>query len=142
LSRLRESWFLKSLLAGAAGCAVDYAVMLTLVKVVGLPAMFGAPAGVISGAIVNFFVNRRVVYGLRGPEGTAGHAVRYAAVILTLLLAHACAMAYAHSELALPLVPTKMATDFLIFGLGQPLALRRLVFPERTGMKLAPEVLS
>jgi putative flippase GtrA len=135
-----RSWFLKSLLAGAAGCAVDYAVMLTLVKGAGVPAILGAPAGVVSGAIVNFFVNRRMVYGLRGQEGTVGHAVRYSAAMLMLLLAHACALAYAHGELAFPLVPTKMATDFVIFGLSQPFILRRLVFPERTGLKLAPDV--
>ena len=127
----------KSLLAGAAGSAVDYSVMLALVEAAGVPVTVAVPLGVVSGGTANFFLNRRMVFGLRGRDGTLRHAVRYLGVMLLLVLLHAGAVGCAHHQLNLPILPSKMAMDFLIFGIGQPLLLRRLVFPVQS-LKLAP----
>ena len=56
------SRFLRFALVGIFGTAAHYTVLVSLVEVYGVPVLFATTAGFLTGALVNYILNRRFTF--------------------------------------------------------------------------------
>ncbi len=123
-------WVLRSLLASSVGTAVDYALLTTSVLIFGVRTVLGAVLGTTTGALINFFLNRRFAFAAhRTPVGP--QLLRYVIVIAALLAVHAVSLAALRDRAGVPLLAAKVACDLVFLVGGQLLLLRHVVFPAR-----------
>jgi len=123
-------WIVRSLLASSVGTAADYALLTTSILVFGVRTVLGAALGTTTGAVINFFLNRRFAFGAhRAPVGP--QLVRYVLVIATLLALHAVSLAALRDRAGVPLLAAKVSCDLVFLLAGQLLVLRHVVFPAR-----------
>ena len=68
MASIVTSAFVRYLLVGAAATAVQYALLLALVELIGGAAAPSAAAGAIAGAVVAYAGNRRFTFARRSPH--------------------------------------------------------------------------
>lgn len=76
--------FLRYALAGAAGTAVHYAVLIVLVQLASIGAVAATTAGAVSGALVNYRLNHRFTFESEQPHK---HALPRFALVAVLCIA-------------------------------------------------------
>ncbi|HEU4405427.1 MAG TPA: GtrA family protein [Polyangiaceae bacterium] len=128
-TRLANTWAFRSVTVNAFGSALDYATVLLLVAVLGLPTPVGTVTGLALGGAWNFLLNRNVVFADRAKRHFAHEALCFAGALAVLSAGHAVAVWFLRERLGVPLVLAKMAADFTLLGTTQPFVLRYFVFP-------------
>lgn len=129
-AQLGRFWWLRSLAAGAVAAIVDLSVASLAIHVLQVPKLNAITAGVISGALVGFVLNRLAAFSARGPW--KAQFLRYAAVVSVEILLHRALVNVLLSTLAWPWLVAKYASDALIFGALHLVALKVFVFAQKT----------
>jgi putative flippase GtrA len=83
--------FLRYSLVGAVGTAVQYALLVSLVRAGLAPAIAASTTGAIAGAVVNYYLNRRWTFGSARAHEQA--LPRFAAIALAGIGLNAIVMA-------------------------------------------------
>lgn len=128
LGRLAAHWVVRCLAVGAVSSACDYSLLWVTAVVVRLPTPLCAMIGVSVGSTVSFLLNRAISF--RDSHNTfGGAALRYAAVIGSLMIVHATAVGLLRDRAHWPILVAKLVADLCILTGGQLLLLRYVVFP-------------
>lgn len=128
MNRPRE--LLASGLAGAAGTAIDLAVLVLLVELTACSIPLAAFLGAVSGAVACFLLNKHVAFRDRSPI-TLGQLARFGLVAVATALLMALAMRIVAIDLRVPYLAAKALCAALIFLVWTYPAQRRLVFARR-----------
>lgn len=94
MSAMRLTRFVRFAAVGAVGTVAHYALLLFMVEVLGTPALAGAAAGFVLGAVVNYTLSRTLVFDSTRPHGealprffaVAVVGLGWTAVLMTLLV--------------------------------------------------------
>ncbi len=137
--RAWSSWATRSLAIGGIATAIDVAVLLFCVNVLGTSNSIGAMAGVVPGATFTFFANRH--FAFRDHDAKAApQALKFFAATSISMLLHGLLVGVLADRLRVPVVLAKFASDLLIFSVGQLFVLRYLVFPKAKSATPAVDV--
>jgi putative flippase GtrA len=124
----------------ACGSAIDYGLLLVLGGLLALPTPVATMSGLAAGATFNFVMNRRYAFA-DSAMPLASQALRYASVMLLLMIIHAFVVSLLRERFGVPLVFAKMLGDLGVLGLSQPFLLRRFVFPRPRAQEVAEGLL-
>lgn len=127
--RLVGSWASRSLAVGAVATVLDLGLG-TLLLSLGAGTRWAAMAGIGLGGLFSYFANRAFAFKDAGAPGP-GSALRFALVTAGASLLHGQLVVWLRDAFGVPFVLSKMASDLVVFNLGQLLLLRYLVFPRR-----------
>lgn len=114
-------------LAGAAGTAIDIAMLVLMVGRLHLPVPLAAFLSAVAGAAICFAVNKRAAFRDRTPV-TLPQVVRFSLVAVATALLTAFAMKLVAVELGCPYVVAKVLCAAAVFVAWTYPAQRRLVF--------------
>jgi putative flippase GtrA len=117
--------------ASVVATVIDFAVMITLVSVVGAAPAVGTAIGAASGGVVNFLLGRRWIF-----RATAYHpapqAGRYAMVSLGSLVLNTCGVHVLAGVMHYPYVAARLAVSFAVSVLWNFPLQRGFVFGGRS----------
>lgn len=112
--------------SSATASVVDHALLFLLTALTG-NLLLAVVAARVTSATVNYLTNSRVVFGRRSSTS----ALRYAALVATVLVANAAVMLVLTRVAGLSLLPAKLVTEGALLALSFGVQ-RRFVFPART----------
>ena len=136
LEWLKNQWATRSLAVGAVSTVFDLGIGGTLLWA-GAPTRAAAMTGTLFGSVFSYFANRSFAFRDRDPSRST--FLRYAAVTVVASTIHGQFVVW-FSGLGLPYVAAKMASDFIVYTVGQLLLLRYVVFPRKiSGPPASPE---
>lgn len=124
---MARQWVLISVAVSAGASVVDYAIVLALTHGTPLPIPLAIAGGLLVGASVSFFGNRRLAFGRRSAVRVSVEALRFFTALAVLMVIHGFAAAALRRQ-GLSVVPSKMTADFFVMGINQPWVFKRFVF--------------
>jgi len=130
LRRLWASWATRSLAVGAVATVLDIALGTGLLAL-GSGTRAAAMAGTALGALFGYFANRFFAFKDHDTRANTS-ALRFVLVATGSTLVHGQLVVWLRDVFGVPFVVAKMASDMVVFNVGQLLLLRYLVFPRRT----------
>ncbi|MBE2253243.1 MAG: GtrA family protein [Myxococcus sp.] len=125
--RLRDSWVVRGLGAGAATSLLDHAVGVTL-ALLGAPTRAAAMSGKVVGAVFSYFAHRRFTFRDHAQPLVASGA-RYLAFVILITLVHGQVVVWLRDGLGLPYVIAAVLADVTVVTPAWMLALRYVIFP-------------
>jgi len=127
LERTWNLWATRSLAVGVVSTALDLGVG-GLVLWLGAPTRAAAMTGTLLGAVFSYFANRAFAFRDADPSGAS--LVRFALVTVVTSTIHGQFVVW-FSSMGLPYIAAKMASDVIVYSVGQLLLLRYVVFPKK-----------
>jgi putative flippase GtrA len=129
LRRLWGSWATRSLAVGAVATVLDIGLGTGLLAL-GAGTRSAAMAGTALGALFGYFANRFFAFKDHD-AGAHASALRFVLVAALSTVVHGQLVVWLRDVFGVPFVIAKMASDMVVFNVGQLLLLRYLVFPRR-----------
>lgn len=131
LERLRGSWVVRGLGAGAATSVVDHLVGVTL-SLLGVPTRFAAGGGKTAGALFSYFAHRTFTFTDHS-QPVLGSSLKYLTFVVLIGAGHGQVVVWLRDGLGWPYLVSAVLADVVLTTPAWMLALRYVIFPKGSG---------
>lgn len=131
LERLRNSWLVRGLGAGAVTSVLDHLVGVTL-AFFGVPTRVAAGGGKLVGAIFSYFAHRTFTFKDHA-QPVAASSVKYVTFVVLIGAGHGQVVVWLRDGLGWPYLVAAVLADVVLVSPAWMLALRYVIFPKVPG---------
>lgn len=129
--RLRNSWVVRVLGAGAVASIIDHLVGLTLATL-GVPTRVAAGSGKAAGALFSYFAHRHFSFKDHAQPVLAS-SVKYLVFVVLIGAGHGQVVVWLRDGLGWPYLVAAVVADLILVTPSWMLALRYVIFPKGPG---------
>ncbi|MBM4781895.1 MAG: hypothetical protein GQE15_29805 [Archangiaceae bacterium] len=131
LERLRSSWLVRGLGAGAMTSVIDHLVGVTL-AFLGVPTRVAAGGGKAAGALFSYFAHRLFTFKDHS-QPVLGSSLKYLTFVVLIGAGHGQVVVWLRDGLGWPYLVAAVFADVILVTPAWMLALRYVVFPKAPG---------